>query len=882
MWFRNSCDKFRRTKMSAKYYFASYSLVCLFTGLLILPAPALAVVENVTPFEWAMPDRLLVNTEIPGYDPADPIPQYDPNAEMLPADGWTVNFDACGVTTSTVASYEWVVDGVSVATIIDCQFSHQFPEEGSYQISLTVTDDVGDTAVIEETIVVQDWLIVAMGDSYGSGEGNPEIPVSAQAHVDFNILNDLVQNIRSDLNAALAQLPGLEDAEAAAQQAYNDAQTIRNQAAADLARVQQDLQDLLVINDNVENDPAVVAARNSVFSAQQWVSSAQIEVNIAQQEVDNCTPIINCPARRARLLAAQAELETAQASLVAAEAALWTARTAAVVIYSAIASIQNFDALSVAISTATLAVNAAQNTYTLAQNAFNNAAAALQDAIDAVASLQIIITDLQNAWNDALLNAQTQYLDHLPVWTSTAPSWGTPEPTYTEIVIGGAQPGEALNCHRSMISGQARAALALELADPHTSVTFVHLSCTGATIAKGIDGGYRGAEGNAVIDPIIDMIGSDNPMNYDPACAEEVTNDANEVIDIIYKPCILPTQLDAALQKTAGREIDAMVISIGGNDIKFARIIEECVLGQPCHEDLGIPPTSEFNDALNAAIEANCNPVNYFNQWTGLSLPTDWFPFSNACLDVYNFAETNIGDGDAAETFDTYVYGGIDVKEDNKVVESFQTIMQDLNQSIIRTFDGFDLSRVYITEYPDPTGDDMGVHCGWDPSQPPEGDGLRSLPGVTQPETIWAQVNVAATLREETRTAAQNNTWNFVTETGEGTDTIGTATRNHGYCADDHWTVRIPESLIIQQDVSGAMHPNRAGHEVYKKAIFNSLMADLYPAGINQPPRIPVEPPIANTPRSGGGGGSSGGSIGWVTLLVLTLLLVFRRRILPE
>ena len=85
----------------------SLSYLLLLVGFVLLPTPTLAVVENVTPFEWAMPDRLLENTNIQGYDPADPIPEYDPNALMLPTGGWTVNFDACGVSTSTIVSYEW-------------------------------------------------------------------------------------------------------------------------------------------------------------------------------------------------------------------------------------------------------------------------------------------------------------------------------------------------------------------------------------------------------------------------------------------------------------------------------------------------------------------------------------------------------------------------------------------------------------------------------------------------------------------------------------------------------------------------------------------------------------------------------------------------------
>ena len=861
-------------------------------GLIFVPTSAFAVVENITPFEWAMPDRLLENTSIAGYDPATPIPEYDPNALMLPTGGWTVNFDACGVSTSTIVSYEWFVDGVSVATATNCQFSHQFPEEGVYHISLTVTDDVGDSAVLEETITVQDWLIVAMGDSYASGEGNPEIPVSAQAHVDFSVLFDLAENVRADLDAALAQLPGLEDAQAAAQQLRDDAQITLTEAQNEVNRLRTEHQGLFELQTNVENDPTVIAARNLVISRQQVVAQRQAEYsaalssfNSAQSAVNNyCTtiiPTLACLGAQADLAAAELQLAGAvsllggaQTSLVAAEGSLLAARTAAVVIYSAFATIQNFTALANAINDANILINAAQNTVNLAQNAYNNAAAALQQTIDAVVSLQSIIDDFRTAWEQAKLNAQTQYLDHLPVWTSTPPSWGTPEPTYAEIVLGDQIPGEALRCHRSMISGQARAALALEQADPHTSVTFVHLSCTGATIAKGLNGTYTGADIGGVLDPLLSRAinTNDNLLNY------QCLSDDEPPVPV---PCAMATQLDAAVEKTLGREVDAMVISIGGNDVKFAKIIEDCILGQPCHEDLGILPSTEFDNALAESIAANCRPIELINSLTGLSLPVStWFGFMDNCLARYDFIQRNVGGGAAMHTFNTYMYGGqIGDGAGNPVdITSLQTKMLGLNDAIETKFPTFDRQRVYITQYPDPTGDDMGNHCGWDPSQPPSGDGLKSIPGVTQPETAWAEITVATALREETRAAAGTHSWKFVSETGEGSDTIGTASRNHGYCADDHWIIRIPESLITQQDISGTMHPNRAGHEVYKKAIYNQLVADLYPAGVTEPPRPPEEPPVSNNPTPGGGGGS-GGSMSWAALLVLSVIGLLRRRL---
>lgn len=810
----------------------SFLLSALFASaaaLSALPTPASAAVQNVKPFTWSMPDRLLEDTSIPGHDPNDPIPRYDPNALMLPPGGWTVNFDACGSSSSRIVRYEWFVDGVPVATSTNCRFSHQFAEEYQYHVSVRITDDVGASAVVDETITVQDWLIIAVGDSYGSGEGNPERPVTAQANVDFSVLVDLANSVRADLQAARDQLPGREEAQAAAQQLRNDALATYNQALADLNQAKQDLQAVVEIYTNVENDPIVVNRRNAVAAWQQEVTEDEAQVNRDQQDYDNCSgiPLSDCgtaekAARLVILNASKAELAASRASLATAEGALFTARNAAVVVYSAIATVQNFTAL---VQTRTLretAVNLAQNSLNAAKNVYDSAAAALQQAADAVASLRGIIADLQDAWDQASLNFQSQYLDHLPVWTSTPPSWGTPEPTFAEIVLDGATPGEALRCHRSMISGQARAALALEKADPHTSVTLVHLSCSGATITTGLIGKYEGQEDfEGILDPLLNP--KINPrytgISFDP--------DANKI----------ESQLVDAAIKTAGREVDALLISIGGNDIKFSKIIEECVLGEPCHDDMDLPPTAEFSDALVATIEENCRPIALINQLTGWSLPTaGWFPFSDKCLETYGLLESNVGDGDAKRTFEKHMYG--DAAEG---VTSLAEKMQKLNDDILAKLPGLDPSRVYITEYPDPTGDDNGDHCGWDPSQSPTGEGLKSLPGVTRPEIVWADTEVATALRNGTEAAAVRHGWNFISTTGEDgpnsgpAPTIGSVSKRHGYCADDRWIVRIPESLITQQQITGSMHPNRKGHGLYKLAIFNKLVADLYPDGIGGP-----------------------------------------------
>lgn len=99
-------------------------------------------------------------------------------------------------------------------------------------------------------------------------------------------------------------------------------------------------------------------------------------------------------------------------------------------------------------------------------------------------------------------------------------------------------------CHRSALSYQAKTALAIEERDPQTSVTLVHLACSGATILTGMLGEYEGIE----------------PDQGD----------------------VLPPQVDAMGNVVGDREIDAVMISIGVNDLKFGRLVVHCIKQQDC------------------------------------------------------------------------------------------------------------------------------------------------------------------------------------------------------------------------------------------------------------------------------------------------------------
>lgn len=95
-------------------------------------------------------------------------------------------------------------------------------------------------------------------------------------------------------------------------------------------------------------------------------------------------------------------------------------------------------------------------------------------------------------------------------------------------------------CHRSMRSGAAQAALALEAGSPRSAVTLLALGCSGATVPRGLLGPYGGVEPSR-------RLGE------------------------------LPPQLDELAALQARRPVDAVLVSVGANDVHFGPIARFCI-----------------------------------------------------------------------------------------------------------------------------------------------------------------------------------------------------------------------------------------------------------------------------------------------------------------
>ncbi len=127
-------------------------------------------------FDWSMPDRLK--------DRINGAPDTStPTAQYINPGSWHVDLDGCASRPPDrpIVRYDWTININGQAeqhSQTGCQQGIDVPAQGTYQVSLTVTDINGQTAFKGGYITVRDYLIVSLGDSVASGEGNPDFRAS--------------------------------------------------------------------------------------------------------------------------------------------------------------------------------------------------------------------------------------------------------------------------------------------------------------------------------------------------------------------------------------------------------------------------------------------------------------------------------------------------------------------------------------------------------------------------------------------------------------------------------------------------------------------------------------------------------------------------------
>lgn len=309
-------------------------------------------------------------------------------------------------------------------------------------------------------------------------------------------------------------------------------------------------------------------------------------------------------------------------------------------------------------------------------------------------------------------------------------------------------------CYRSAHAGPAQAAILLERGDPRTSVTLLHLACSGDRIPD------------------------------------------------------LPSQIEAANRMIGDREVDAVVISIGGNDARFSDIIRMCMNQEPCNDEI-------FSLVVDPA---GCE----------FAIPLDRF---QECVDFIGDFGGSPGSPSAQRVFLNAVYNE-DCSESGPGCRRLLDLFEDFKDRELAQLKGLvipnstvqDQGWVYLTEYPGVSRDDSGDIC--------QADSINVLPGWSGIELEWVDTVIAPQLNQIMSGAAQEAGWNLI---GGIYDGFGV----HGLCARDTWIVRLQESFLTQGDPTGSIHPNRKGDAFYVSQIAEAFRSDFYEGGDLDLPRRP-------------------------------------------
>jgi len=130
-------------------------------------------------------------------------------------------------------------------------------------------------------------------------------------------------------------------------------------------------------------------------------------------------------------------------------------------------------------------------------------------------------------------------------------------------------------CHRSLYSHQLRAALQLAIEAPHRAVTYVGLACSGAEITDGLFLRYKGNEW-VPNPPELSQISAAAQAQCDKTPAEP--QDLPEAYHIKGAVPELGGLVLLKCPAEQSRKIDLVFVSIGGNDIGFARLLANAIL----------------------------------------------------------------------------------------------------------------------------------------------------------------------------------------------------------------------------------------------------------------------------------------------------------------
>lgn len=325
-------------------------------------------------------------------------------------------------------------------------------------------------------------------------------------------------------------------------------------------------------------------------------------------------------------------------------------------------------------------------------------------------------------------------------------------------------------CHRSQFAGSSVAASIIEQADPHTSVTFIHLACSGAEAITGL------------LEPYDGLAGTPEQENMEP----------------------IRPQIEIAEELIGDRELDAMYISVGGNDANFSKVVTACIAYDPCIGS-AVPSAST---ALTICLPFVPVPLVYAACVLGIGIFL--YDFAGGYSASHYFQEGLIGDGTDGD-IDSYRLSKIYARLDEALFDDGAGF-SDLDMMLPDRY----RERISLSEYVDATGNDDATYCTLD----------SALPGVDEDEYKWLDPQVEQRLNAVVTHNAERFGYSMI-------NGIHSGFRTHGMCADDTWMTSLPDSIWDQFDSNGTAHPNKAGHRYYASRILSTWLPQLYPGGVS-------------------------------------------------
>lgn len=158
-------------------------------------------------------------------------------------------------------------------------------------------------------------------------------------------------------------------------------------------------------------------------------------------------------------------------------------------------------------------------------------------------------------------------VDSFPVRVAGPQFWGDNAANWTNS-----------QCHRSLYSQHTKAALQYSLEHPHLTVTYLNYSCTGAEVYEGILNAWWARDvSEAFWDDAPQMVKALRDLCDDPAAYKETEWSKGDRNDTHFNS----TMATFAKCGQLNRKIDALLLSIGGNDIGFANMIANSAVNAP-------------------------------------------------------------------------------------------------------------------------------------------------------------------------------------------------------------------------------------------------------------------------------------------------------------